>query len=213
LWHYIRFLDVTIYSCHGAQESHVCTTFTSILSNYFLCEFFMDFIKRQVIHFAIISCRLMDSGYVYCICHPYLQISLYRSAQVLSNLRNLEFEDNLVWTSNWHRKSIGSIEHTCLVTVLSTFCTHCPTLLSGCKRENHSCNCTHCTHCSLVAREKTIALQPTMEPTGLQILESSLKQIQIQIQKLSWGLKTESALKCVLWIANNVKERDTHLTR
>jgi hypothetical protein len=34
------------------------------------------------------------------VCHPYLQISLYRSAQVLSNLGNLEFEDNLVWTSN-----------------------------------------------------------------------------------------------------------------
>jgi hypothetical protein len=65
-----------------------------------LCNFFMDFIRRQVIYFAIISCRLMDSGSVYCICHPYLQISLYRSAQVLSNPGNLEFEGNLVWTSN-----------------------------------------------------------------------------------------------------------------
>ncbi len=148
----------------------MCTTFTSILSSYFLCKFFMDFIRIQVIYFAIISWRLMDSRSVYCICHPYLQISLYRSAQVLGNLGNLEFEDNLVWTCNWYGKSIGSIEHTCLVTVLSTFCTHCPHC-SLVARENHSCNCTHCTHCSLVAREKTIALQLTMEPTELQILE------------------------------------------
>jgi hypothetical protein len=147
-------------------------------------KFCMDYIRRQVIHFAIISCRLMDSGSVYFICHPYLQISLYRSAQVLSNPGNLEFEDNLVWTSNWHGKSIGSIEHTCLVTVLSTFCTHCPHC-SLVARENIIAAIAHIVHqCSLVAREKTIALQPTMEPTGLQILESSPKQIQIQ--KLSW---------------------------
>jgi hypothetical protein len=72
------------------------------------------------------------------------------------------------------------------------------TLLSGCKREeNHSSN------------------NQTMEPHW--IADSwivSYKQIQIQIQKqkLSWVLKTEeragcikeSALRFVLWIANNV---------
>jgi hypothetical protein len=87
------------------------------------------------------------------------------------------------WTLNPFPNALGALN----IPAWSQ-CPHCSLVA----RENHSCNCTHCIHCSLVAREKTIAQQPTMEPIELQILELSLKQIQIQ--KLSWGLKTERGL-------------------